>query len=504
MIVDDDSIIRTSIQCMLNWESYGCTIAATAHNGRQALQRMASTPVDILIVDINMPVMGGLELVTETLKAPSPPQILILSAYNDYALVREAFKLGVQDYLLKSEITPESLLEMIRSMTNRLPDVPEEASPGTSVENRLRDFLKGSGEAPVLPAGWRALACLEVEGFREISLRFGGGIHQAFTSPMRSIAANVIPEAAGCFVDLRPDLYALLMWAENRQAAVALCRQSAGEICSAWKRYLNTQATAYVCGPASAESDLYALYETAREHLSLKYVLGLYGVIPEDPAFSIQRAKERSLQYGDLIDRLASPEWEDDGCARLMQQLAALPDKAHLEEVVTILYAVNRQLDSVGSSMEAIMGKSANLYRKVAELHTRENREIWLQNYLSWIADYLRKHLTRREENQMEKARRFILENYTDGNLSLRSVAGYAELSEKYFSKRFTQDTGETFSDYVTRLRMEKAKQLFQKGNNRVYEVCYAVGYNSAENFSRAFKRYAGISPSAYLSKLNK
>lgn len=124
--------------------------------------------------------------------------------------------------------------------------------------------------------------------------------------------------------------------------------------------------------------------------------------------------------------------------------------------------------------------------------------KLWLTNYFAWIMDYSASKLNVTETDVIVKAKRYMADNYEDAELSLSKVAEYVELNEKYFTNRFTRETGETFSSYLTALRMQKAKELLKTTTFKVYEISEMVGYHNVEHFNRMFKKLNDITPAQY------
>jgi len=112
--------------------------------------------------------------------------------------------------------------------------------------------------------------------------------------------------------------------------------------------------------------------------------------------------------------------------------------------------------------------------------------------------DYSASKLNIAKTDMIVKAKRFISDNYEDADLSLKKVAEHVGVNEKYFTNRFTKDTGETFTSYLTELRIQKARELLKTTNFKVYEIAEMVGYYNVEHFNRMFKKLNGISPAQY------
>lgn len=119
LIVDDDTIVRITLHALVKWEDLGYQIAADAIHGEQALQCLKEHDIDLVITDMKMPVMVGIGLLKEMNRLPKMPKVLVLSGYDDFTLVRDAFRLGAIDYLLKADLNEELLTSML-----------EQAEPG--------------------------------------------------------------------------------------------------------------------------------------------------------------------------------------------------------------------------------------------------------------------------------------------------------------------------------------------------------------------------------------
>ena len=118
LIADDEAIVRMMLSSMIDWDEMELKLAACVSNGREALAYLEQHPVDILITDIQMPVIDGLELIRRVKEFHTQPEILVLSAYNDFPYVRQAFKLGIYDYCLKREIHEEMLKRHLTNMSS--------------------------------------------------------------------------------------------------------------------------------------------------------------------------------------------------------------------------------------------------------------------------------------------------------------------------------------------------------------------------------------------------
>lgn len=145
LVVDAESIMRISFEKLINWKKYNLILSKTCSNGKEALEYMLNNSIDILITDIKMPIMDGLTLVKELKnRGISPEVIIILSAFDEYDFIRTSFKLGVDDYILKSNYNQEYIIEIIlKALDKKAPSIVKKKNNFFSTEiNAIIDFLE--------------------------------------------------------------------------------------------------------------------------------------------------------------------------------------------------------------------------------------------------------------------------------------------------------------------------------------------------------------------------
>lgn len=166
--------------------------------------------------------------------------------------------------------------------------------------------------------------------------------------------------------------------------------------------------------------------------------------------------------------------------------------------VFAAILAIANRFSMDNTSFSEVFGQKYNYIDKINRIEDLRNLKLWLTNYFAWIMDYSATKLNVTETDVTIKAKRYIADNYEDANLSLIQVAEYVGLNEKYFTSRFTKETGETFTTYLTEIRIQKAKELLKNTNFKVYEISEMVGYHNVEHFNRVFKKLTKISPAQY------
>lgn len=162
------------------------------------------------------------------------------------------------------------------------------------------------------------------------------------------------------------------------------------------------------------------------------------------------------------------------------------------------ILAVGMRFDTDNNSFFEVFGKQYNYMEKIKRLEDIRSLRLWITNYFVWIMDYSATKLNVAETDVIIKAKRYMSDHYEDADLSLSQVAEYVGLNEKYFTNRFSKETGETYSAYLTGVRIQKAKELLRTTNFKIYEISEMVGYHNVEHFTRMFKKLNQVSPAQY------
>jgi two-component system response regulator YesN len=390
LVVDDEPFVRLSLVALYPFGLEGFDFAAEAADGAEALAVLAARPeIDIVLLDLSMPVMDGLEVLRRLRAepAPRPTAVIVLSAHDDYHLVREAFKLGATDYLLKRELDAEPLRAAL-----------EKAASG----------LASSSERTAAILQRRQLELLKARVLRDV------------------LAAPATPELEETFpglgIALAPPFAVCCFWVEDLDA---VARRESGD-------------------------GLTRFSELATRSLRQAIAAAGHGeLVPVTPGHAVA-----------LFCPPARAGASPDSVARAFCEDAADYLARYLSVKVT--FAVGPICAAVRDAPDALA--TARATRKV------ESRIVVL-------------------------AKRAIHEGYADPEFSLETASARAGVSKNHLSFEFSRETGETFTEYVARVRIDEAKQLLATTSLLVYEIGLRVGYPSVEHFSRVFKKVAGVSP---------
>lgn len=241
--------------------------------------------------------------------------------------------------------------------------------------------------------------------------------------------------------------------------------------------------------------------DSVKKYDGLRYLQGESAIIDLDKNREGQeRLLQKAQEYAKLADTLYGAD--DKNFAKEKERLYENLNTGDRSEAELVLYAVILavafRFEPDGIKLWDIFGQKYNYVDKIGRLEDIRSMKMWITNYLNWVMDYSISKIDMLETDVTVKAKRYLADHYDDAELTLAKVADYVGLNEKYFSNRFTKETGETFSNYLTQLRIQKAKELLRTTNFKSYEIAEMVGYRNAEHFTRMFKKETEITPAQY------
>ncbi len=521
LLVEDEHIVRLSLISLVDWESNNIQIVGEATNGKQALDFLNSNDVDLIITDINMPVMNGLELISEVKKRWPSLSILVLSAYDDYNLVRQAFKLGIQDYILKSEMEPEQVLDLVLKTIRSNVSVEDSSSQsfsnidkayvlkclsdGTYIENMTEEKLNNNNFRFDTNKYYSCVILLD--DFKQISSRFANDDYKELIKHIINIvSATLSKQKYGEVICINPEIYHIIL--TNQSNSLAVKRRDLETLLKAiqhsLKAYLDVSISVGISKEASGLFSLHHSYTEAYGCARLRYLYGKGNILFSEDANLIRQrefqrilGKEKALLSAikELDERHVILELNN--VLELISSFKSESIKDLIGYYLELIFALITELNNFDSVESQIFEHNTNFYAIISQFETKEEIHNWFRNFVTNIINYMVKSSNDNESYIIRQVKKFIKTKYMQ-RIGLAEVAEYVELSEGYLSRLFVNETGETFVHYLTRIRMEEAVKLLLDTNMKVYEVSEAVGYDNYEHFSRVFKKTLGMSPNAY------
>lgn len=525
MVVDDEPLVRLAVKTLTDWESHGFRVEYEASNGKQALLLLDQHPeIDIILTDINMPVMDGLDFIAELKKRGRVQSIIVLSAYNDYNLVRQAFKLGVQDYVLKTELEPENLIALLIGITRQFEETRSKAGAQERHQVRflkeelLRDSLVAA-KTPLTPNLFAngeirfgekdlVLCFLWIDDYDLVTQRYGSNALKSLVEAVTNAVGQILNEnKQGEIIALSPEEYVLFLSFRDRSLLQAREKllELLGRVRHSLSNYLNVNVSIGVSSVRDGYEELPRLYQEAEANARLRFIFGKNRIIFPEDAQKMSETPGKSI-IADGAGLIAA--FKEGARDKVTQELNGLFEvigkvkTSKLEKIypyyMEIVFLLAAFVSEKGEDLSEILGVwETDFYTKITGFETQAEVKEWITGIVDHVYQYFAEKKDSKIIRAIARAQEFIKNNFMQ-DLTLKMVSDYVGLSESHFSYLFTKTTGESFIDYLTWLRIEKAKELIGTTNLKIYEIALQVGYTSTEHFSRVFKKLTGTSPNLY------
>ncbi len=528
-LVEDESIIREMLRDTVPWDQLGYQFVGEAGDGEMALPLIRQRKPDVLITDIRMPFMDGLALSRLVLQEFPAMKIIILSGYDDFEYARQAIGIGVERYLLKP-VTKSALMEVLTQVRDKL----EEELDRQNYQERFRQeaqeyeqYARRRFVERVVSGQLTVQQIYEEAAGLDLDLRAQSYNLAFFSTPPEGPGAAGYSEQAARVRDAlleyflkRPE-YVLLRWnlnaylllilgdAERMEGLSRACveqvkgQYEALEEGVGWYVALGQPTPRLSALPACFEevSRLWACrYLLPRQHLLTSQTVGeLPGQSDEADLSHIDPARVNPNILLGVLQSAGVEEVEgfvEEYLHSLSEGLRSQPFCQFLM-LQARFTAVGYVSGTLGVDQQAFLGQLDCLDLVGKSVTPEELRGFLTQVLLQAVL--LRENAsTTQGKGLLKQAMAYIDSHFTDEDLSLNRVAREINLSANYLSAVFSQETGATFTEYVTSKRMERARELLRTTDKRSGEVAFAVGYRDPHYFSFLFKKTQGCTPRDY------
>ena len=511
MLVEDEALVRESMAQNTNWDKFGFAPPHVFENGRPAADHLETVLPDVVITDICMPFLDGLELAKLVYERFPETIVVVLTGFSEFSYAQKAIRYHVHDYLLKP-VSSAQLLETLGQVAEQIEQEQQQLrSEGANSrseheedvlrEHFLNDLLSGSvptAEAAVQGERWGLL--LTAKQYLVCIVRLP---ENAVQEQVRALTERLCGEESEVCAFFRGSRrLVLLLRGETeeavRETAYEFCQNLRHELC----QVLGWNALCAIGAPVSRVSALPESYRTAKDTLLQASACAEDGVFGSTDFAGVQHEFDFSAG-GSLADKLrhAAPEdvprivegYFGDSAAQDVQSVLY---RYYL--LMNLLVTASQLADEVQAGSipppedpQAVLGQAATL----------EGTKACAAEVLGRMTRLCYRHQNVRYSAEISRAKEFIRENYADSGISLHMVAAEVGFSPNHFSTVFSQETGQTFVEYLTAVRIEAAKHLLTKGNSRMSDIAFDVGYQDSHYFSYLFKKHVGVSPREYRSR---
>ena len=517
LIADDDEIICRGLGTCIPWEENNIEITGLVYDGEMALECVEREKPDIVIVDINMPFMDGIEFSYAVRQNYPEIKIIMLTAYKEFAYAQKAVKLQVFEYLTKP-FTNEEVLEAVRRAADALEEERNYRSRiqrnlGMIQEKNLEELtLYGTAEEETIknsgicsPENYFQAVILYL---RRIPGEKEGGKHALIEDEVAlRMAADklrtLISREKDCSLFLQSNRIVLVFEYKDRNAGKKVRERITGimgEIAKEDTVFL-AGGVGRVCHgaerlPSSYQEAVYALEQ--RYGYGNRSVILYTEVQGKAAEYDVELpAVRKRLQEG-VQQRSSEKIRQEVEC--LFQKLKRT-ERANLPSVQFLLVELLRfcwEMTEEGELYETFLKQYGQLFsRMIAARNLWELREA-ADMYFNNLYSYLDAQNTTDIEKRVNQAVEFIKENFPDPDLNLNDVARHVNLSASYLGNSIKKYKKTSYVSLLNQIRIDNAKKLLARPDIKTYEVAFLVGFNSSQYFSSSFKKSTGMTPGAY------
>ncbi|WP_366295912.1 response regulator [Paenibacillus sp. AN1007] len=559
LIVEDELLMRVGIRSMLNWEDYGFCLAGEASNGKEALELALEQVPDLIITDIRMPVMDGLQLIQEVSRSLKNCKYVILSNFDELHYVKTALKLGAVDYLVKSEVSEQSLIQLLTNIREKLQREQEQFTPlpkASSEYSKSIRYLKDSffqdtvsgfihGEELIAKAeelrfriqsDYLVVIKLVVNQYEQVKRKYIEKGEQLLRFSILNIMEEVIPSrwAKEIFVESSFEYWVVVnVHPDSNTEITTEIDSSTTPDTFNNSRLVNANSTdPFNAAHADLNKLIRKMMSSIKDFMNLSLTAGVSSVVSDFT--SMRRAskeaeyalKERFFTCGSQIlyaaDVCEAPGRKDTAIILSPQQEQhfmkicvsknEIKAEQFFEEIRTALKvkqadenSIRQQYIALLETMHAhllnITSRSKLSFTGKSPYEIVLNGERWHdihQDVLTHIKDSFGAYSRTTQELTYTELAADMINKYYAEDLSLQSVASQINVHPSYLSRLFKQEKGEKFISYLTRIRIEHAKAYLLSRELKIYEIADKVGYHNYTYFSKIFKKNTGLTPEEY------
>lgn len=535
LLVDDEILVRDAIRENIDWKGMDCELVGDCENGQQAVDFVKEHEVDIVLTDICMPYMDGMEL-SHFLHDNYPDIVIVIfSGFGEFEYAKKAIQYNVSEYMLKP-VTATELCKVIESMKEQ---VDAKRREKTKIENLTKTSQNYRKNAIVIRS--KAVESL-VNLTRDVdqSLKELADMGIVLDSPSYRVAvfdmdlyANleyidiekrqesalmafvlfnvsdeiVTRESAGIAYQEGSSRVCILFTGNRTGEFARRIREICREIQDKVKEVIGIETSIGIGSWVRDPRELCMSYALAQKGIQCRYLLGgnLLMDMEEEKTDKELFIQEEIREFAEAV-RSGKKEDMDASLNKMEEKIkGALVEKSraciYLQQIIR---AAGNVCESITSDTENIMRQREELLQKVTEQKTFHQAMLLVRGYADYIYEQLLRMNSSSGKRQASMAMEYIRRNYMDADLSLNSICSYLNISTSHFSTIFKEVTGETFVEVLTRVRMEKARELLENTTLKNYEIAEKVGFSDPHYFGISFKKMTGKTPTEYAREKRK
>ncbi|MCR5301644.1 MAG: response regulator [Lachnospiraceae bacterium] len=525
-LCEDEFVVREGIKKNIDWAGNGYEFTGEASDGELALPLIRKLEPDIIITDIKMPFMDGLELSRIVKKELPFAEIVILSGYEEFDYAKQAISIGVAQYLTKP-ISGADLLRELDLLRDKIEKSKEERALKEKFKKEMEENDRRerstlfrhlvSGNYPVtelIDTAGRLGMDLSAMWYNIILLFIKSEHHEIEEYSKSSVTIDErideIAKETGCITfDRDLEGKALLIMGDSDRELASRQKQIVEMIESVFADFSHVRYNGGIGKSVNRLSRLNESYENAGRALANRFFVtesGFFdtdmyvqGESVQDGNFDISSVDAKRIDKSNVSKFLKLGNREE--VSYYVSEFAKSVGEDALRSYIFRQYITMDVFFAVSSFIEELSGKKpSDIIKEVTKeaLESPQSTVDYIRQILDGAISFRDSIATNRYKEIVDEAVKFIEENYADEELSLNQLASHVNVSPNHLSTIFSQKTGQTFIRYLTEYRMGKAKEMLKCTSMRSSEISEAVGYKDPHYFSYTFKKTVGMTPTNY------
>lgn len=533
-LVEDEMVIRRGIKNSIDWEKEGYIFCGEASDGELAYPMIIKEKQDILITDIRMPFMDGLELCKLVKKELPNIKILILSGYDEFDYAKEAIRLGVTEYLLKP-ISSGKLLEALNWVSESIRREKEDKDLVRKYMEEMRENTEHEKQkffeqmiagnlsmADALETGKKYEMNLSAGMYNLLLFRFTLGEENRKSGELlgeAEYAIEKLTERLEYVFEFQRGVegWAFLLMADNEEQMSERVKELSKDLEEIMKNYSTIAYFGGIGQPVARLRELEESFREAERALAARFTMELNRIISVEDIRMAQNVDTLDdieiTSFGEIektrtmLEKFLNNGAEDEIDEFVDVYINELPEE-NLKSVLMRQYIIMDAYIVMMSFCEKIEGIEGEMQAQSEELKNSMKTIQTLEEIKNYIRMLLKKIIGvrdtisgRRYSDIIEIAKDQIRKTYMSDEISLNTIAAEVGMSPSYFSSIFSKEMGKTFVEYLTEIRMDRAKELLMCSSMKTSEIGYEVGYKDPHYFSYIFKKTQNCTPKEFRAR---
>lgn len=533
-LVEDEMVIRRGIKNSIDWEKEGYIFCGEASDGELAYPMIIKEKPDILITDIRMPFMDGLELCKLVKKELPNIKILILSGYDEFDYAKEAIRLGVTEYLLKP-ISSGKLLEALNGVSESIRREKEDKDLVRKYMEEMRENTEHEKQkffeqmiagnlsmADALETGKKYEMNLSAGMYNLLLFRFTLGEENRKSGELlgeAEYAIEKLTERLEYVFEFQRGVegWAFLLMADNEEQMSERVKELSKDLEEIMKNYSTIAYFGGIGQPVARLRELEESFREAERALAARFTMELNRIISVEDirmAWNVDTLDDIEItSFGEIektrtmLEKFLNNGAEDEIDEFVDVYINELPEE-NLKSVLMRQYIIMDAYIVMMSFCEKIEGIEGEMQAQSEELKNSMKTIQTLEEIKNYIRMLLKKIIGvrdtisgRRYSDIIEIAKDQIRKTYMSDEISLNTIAAEVGMSPSYFSSIFSKEMGKTFVEYLTEIRMDRAKELLMCSSMKTSEIGYEVGYKDPHYFSYIFKKTQNCTPKEFRAR---